>query len=163
MKKDEKLETATFGAGCFWQIEEMFHHVDGVQETAVGYMGGTVDNPDDEIIYGGHTGHAEVVQIMYDPIEVSYEKLLQVFWDIHNPTSLNRQGWDVGDQYRSVIFYHGQKQKELAEKSKGDIGKSGRWKNPIVTQIQPAQKFWKAEEYHQKYLHKRGLTSCRFA
>ena len=160
--KSNTLEKATFGAGCFWGIEEMFHHVEGVKETAVGYMGGTVENPDSEIIYGGHTGHAEVVQLKYDPSVVSYEKLLQVFWDTHNPTTLNRQGWDVGDQYRSVIFYHGEDQKEQAQKSKQEIEKSGRWKNPIVTQIVPAVTFWKAEEYHQKYLHKRGLTSCRF-
>ena len=140
----------------------MFHHVDGVKETVVGYMGGKTENPDYELICGGNTGHAEVVQIMYDPNIVSYEKLLKVFWDIHNPTTLNRQGWDVGDQYRSAIFYHNDKQKELADKSKEGVEKSGRWKNPIVTQIVPAQTFWKAEDYHQKYLHKRGLTSCRF-
>lgn len=160
--ENRKLETATFGAGCFWGIEEMFHHVGGVKKTAVGYMGGTVDNPDYELVCGGNTGHAEVVQIMYDPKVVSYEKLLNVFWDTHNPTTLNRQGWDVGDQYRSVIFYHNDEQKKLAKKSKEALEKSGRWKNPIITQIEPAQTFWKAEEYHQKYLHKRGLSSCRF-
>lgn len=158
-----KLEKATFGAGCFWQVEEEFHHVKGVLETSVGYEGGTSTNPSYEIVCTDRTGHAEVVELLYNPKKVSYEKLLDIFWMNHNPTTLNRQGLDVGTQYRSVIFYHDEKQKEQAEKSKQKIEKSGRWKNPVVTQIVPAMTFWKAEEYHQKYLHKRGLTSCRFA
>lgn len=162
MKTKNKLEKATFGAGCFWQVEEEYHHVDGVTETAVGYEGGTFENPSYEIVCTDRTGHAEVVEITYDPKKVVYEKLLEVFWKNHNPTTPNKQGPDVGSQYRSVIFYHNKKQKELAEKSKEVLENSGRWRNPIVTQIVPTSTFWKAEEYHQKYLHKRGLTSCRF-
>lgn len=161
-KQNNKLEKATFGAGCFWQVEEDFHHIEGVRETEVGYEGGTYSKPSYEIVCTDRTGHAEVVQISYDPKEVAYEKLLEVFWMNHNPTTLNQQGPDVGSQYRSVIFYHNKKQQKIAEKSKQELEKSGRWKNPITTQIAPASTFWKAEDYHQKYLHKRGLTSCRF-
>ncbi len=160
---DKNLQKATFGAGCFWQVEEDFHHVDGVKATAVGYEGGNVENPDYETVCTDRTGHAEVVEITYDPNEVKYETLLETFWKNHNPTTLDRQGPDVGSQYRSAIFYHNDEQKKIAEKSKEELEKSGKWKNPIVTQIVPAQTFWKAEDYHQKYLHKRGLTSCRFA
>lgn len=157
-----KLEKATFGAGCFWQVEEDFHHIDGVKKTEVGYEGGDFKNPSYEIVCTDRTGHAEVAEITYDPRKVPYQTLLRVFWDHHNPTTLNRQGLDVGTQYRSVIFYHDNEQKKIAEKSKKELEKSGKWKNPIITEIVPASAFWKAEEYHQKYLHKRGLTSCRF-
>ena len=160
--KSSELEKATFGAGCFWQVEEDFHHIDGVRETEVGYEGGTFENPNYETVCADRTGHAEVVEITYDPTKATYEQLLELFWKSHNPTTLNKQGPDVGPQYRSVVFYHNEEQKEKAEKSKQEIEKSGRWKNPIVTQIVPAMTFWKAEEYHQKYLHKRGLSSCRF-
>ena len=154
---------ATFGAGCFWQVEEDFHHVPGVKKTTVGYMGGTLDNPSYEDVCTDQTGHAEVVQIEYDPKETKYEDLLKVFWRGHDPTQLNRQGPDVGTQYRSIIFYHKSEQKKIAEESKKYQQEHGNYQNEIVTEIVPATNFWRAEEYHQKYLHKRGLTSCRFA
>ena len=136
---------ATFGAGCFWKPEEVFGKVKGVISTAVGYMGGKTDNPSYGQVCGGSTGHAEVVQIEFDPKIISYKELLDIFWKIHDPSQLNRQGPDVGEQYRSVIFYHNQEQKKLAEESKP--------KNAF-TQIVPAKKFWRAEEYHQKYMEK---------
>ncbi len=151
---------ATFGAGCFWGVEELFRAMQGVKETAVGYMGGSMEKPTYEDVCANATGHAEVVYVMFDQHEVTYEKLLQIFWDNHNPTTPNRQGSDIGTQYRSVIFYHTPEQKNAAETSKADLEKSGRWKSPIVTEIVPATTFWKAEEYHQKYLEKRGLGSC---
>lgn len=154
------LETATFGAGCFWGVEETFRTTKGVKETAVGYMGGAMEKPSYEDVCTDRTGHAEVVQTQYDPKEVSYEKLLDIFWSNHNPTTMNRQGPDIGTQYRSVIFYHLKGQKEAAEKSKEVLEQSGKWKKPIVTQIAPASHFWRAEEYHQQYLLKRGLSSC---
>ena len=160
---EKKLEFATFGAGCFWQVEEDFHHTKGVKKTTVGYMGGSLENPTYEDVCTDRTNHAEVVQIEYDPKEVSYEELLKLFWRSHNPTQLNRQGPDIGTQYRSVIFYHTPEQKQLAEKSKKEQENNGIYQSPIVTQLVLAGKFWRAEEYHQKYLHKRGLTSCRFA
>jgi peptide-methionine (S)-S-oxide reductase len=151
---------ATFGAGCFWGVEETFRQVPGVINTTVGYMGGHTENPTYEEVCTDKTGHAEVVQVEYDPAQVSYEELLDVFWNCHDPTQLNRQGADVGTQYRSVIFYHTPEQKELAEASKAKMDQSGRWNKPIVTQIVEAGPFWKAEEYHQRYLQKRGLGSC---
>jgi peptide-methionine (S)-S-oxide reductase len=151
---------ATFGAGCFWGVEETFRQVLGVINTTVGYMGGHTENPTYEEVCTDKTGHAEVVQVEYDPAQVSYEELLDVFWNCHDPTQLNRQGADVGTQYRSVIFYHTPEQKELAEASKAKMDQSGRWNKPIVTQIVEAGPFWKAEEYHQRYLQKRGLGSC---
>jgi peptide-methionine (S)-S-oxide reductase len=154
------MAIATFGAGCFWGVEEIFRRVPGVIDTAVGYMGGTTENPTYEEVCTDKTGHAEVVQVEYNPEQVSYEELLDVFWNNHNPTTLNRQGPDVGTQYRSVIFYHTEEQRRLAEKSKEELDKSGRWKDPIVTEIAPANTFWRAEEYHQRYLQKRGLDSC---
>ncbi|MBA4493216.1 peptide-methionine (S)-S-oxide reductase MsrA [Paenactinomyces guangxiensis] len=154
------MAIATFGAGCFWGVEETFRKVPGVKNTAVGYMGGTTVNPTYEDVCTDKTGHAEVVQVEYDPAEVSYEDLLDVFWNNHNPTTLNRQGPDVGTQYRSVIFYHTPEQKELAEASKKKMDQSGKWKNPIVTEITPAASFYRAEEYHQRYLQKRGIDSC---
>lgn len=151
---------ATFGAGCFWGVEETYRTLEGVTETAVGYMGGLKSDPTYEDVCGDATGHAEVVQITYDPSRIAYEKLLDVFWQNHNPTTLNRQGPDVGTQYRSVIFYHDAEQKAAAERSKAELEASGKWSKPIVTEIVPAKEFWRAEEYHQKYLQKRGLGSC---
>ena len=156
------MEKATFGAGCFWHVEEAFCRLKGVTSTAVGYMGGGVENPAYEDVHNGETGHAEVVQVEYETSQISYEALLEVFWRNHNPTTRNRQGPDVGSQYRSAIFYHDEKQKALAEGSKEKLEKSGKYKSPIVTEITPASTFWRAEEYHQKYLEKHGLSSCNF-
>ncbi len=152
----KKLEKATFGAGCFWGVEEMFSQVKGVKSTVVGYMGGALTNPTYEDVCTDNTGHAEVVQIEYDPIELSYEKLLDILWDCHDPTTLNRQGPDIGTQYRSVIFFHTAEQEELAKRSKEELSRSGRYGASIVTEIVPASTFWRAEEYHQQYLGKRG-------
>jgi peptide-methionine (S)-S-oxide reductase len=154
------MALATFGAGCFWGVEEVFRQIPGVKNTTVGYMGGTTENPTYEEVCTDQTGHAEVVQVEYDPEQVTYEDLLDVFWNNHNPTTLNRQGPDVGTQYRSVIFYHTDEQKQAAEASKKQLDQSGKWKDPIVTQIEPASTFWRAEEYHQRYLQKRGLNAC---
>lgn len=151
---------ATFGAGCFWGVQLTFQQIPGVTATAAGYEGGSKPNPTYEDVCSHTTGHAEVVQVDFDPAQVSYNTLLDVFWNNHNPTQLNRQGPDVGTQYRSVIFYHDEEQKELAERSKQLIEESGRFNKPIVTQIVPASTFWVAEEYHQGYLEKRGLASC---
>jgi len=151
-------EKATFGAGCFWGVEETFRKLRGVISTAAGYAGGTKENPTYEDVCSDETGHAEVVQVEFDPSQISYDELLDVFWSNHNPTTLNRQGPDIGTQYRSVIFYHSPEQKAAAEKSKIDM--SGRFNRPIVTQIEPARKFWRAEEYHQRYLEKRGQSHC---
>ena len=155
-----KLEEATFGAGCFWGIEELYRTTPGVKETEAGYMGGNVENPSYEEVCGSGTGHAEVVHIKFDPKDVTYEKLLELFWNNHNPTTLNRQGLDIGEQYRSAIFFHTPEQEKIARKSKEEMEKSGKFKNPIVTQIEPASAFYKAEEYHQKYLMKRGKKVC---
>jgi peptide-methionine (S)-S-oxide reductase len=157
---DSSLQLATFGAGCFWGVEETFRKIPGVVETAVGYEGGNTVNPSYEDVCYKNTNHAEVVQVTYDPSQVSYEKLLEVFWNNHNPTTYNRQGPDVGSQYRSVIFFHNSKQQELAEQSKVALEASGKFARPIVTQIVPAETFYKAEEYHQKYLAKLGKDSC---
>jgi len=154
------MEKATFGAGCFWGVEAAFRQVKGVKSTAVGYAGGSMDNPSYEDVCSDETGHAEVVQVEYDPAEVSYNDLLRVFWENHDPTTLNRQGPDVGTQYRSVIFYHSPEQEAAAKASKEALAKSGRYKRPIVTEIVPAPAFWRAEEYHQQYLEKRGLSHC---
>jgi peptide-methionine (S)-S-oxide reductase len=153
-------EKATFGAGCFWGVEAAFRQVPGVIGTAVGYAGGTVDNPGYRLVCTDTTGHAEVVEVEYDPAKVTYEQLLNVFWDNHDPTQLNRQGPDVGTQYRSVIFYHSDAQRQAAEASKEARQASGKHRRPIVTAIQPAAAFWRAEEYHQQYLEKRGRSSC---
>lgn len=155
-----KTDTATFGAGCFWGPEETFRRLPGVLETEVGYMGGTTENPTTMQVYYENTNHTEVVKITYDPQVISYEKLLDTFWDNHDPTSLNRQGPDVGSQYRSAIFFHTPEQEAAARKSKEALEKSGRFKKTIVTQIVPAVPFYRAEEYHQKYLMKRGLDAC---
>jgi peptide-methionine (S)-S-oxide reductase len=153
-------EKATFGAGCFWGVEETFRNLKGVVGTVVGYAGGTKGNPTYEDVCTDETGHAEVVEVEFDPAQISYEQLLDVFWSNHNPTTLNRQGPDVGAQYRSVIFYHTPAQKAAAEASKQKMDKSGRFNRRIVTQIEPAPKFWRAEEYHQRYLQKRGRSHC---
>jgi peptide-methionine (S)-S-oxide reductase len=149
---------ATFGAGCFWGVEAAFRQVDGVTGTRVGYSGGHTDNPSYEDVCSHTTGHAEVVEVSYDPELVSYDDLLQVFWRKHDPTQLNRQGWDIGDQYRSAIFFHDEEQRESALRSKAQeqAGSTA----PIVTQIEPAQTFYEAEDYHQQYLEKRGRSSC---
>lgn len=158
-----KTETAAFAAGCFWGIEETFRKLSGVIETSVGYIGGKTKDPTYESVCTDGTGHAEAVQIKYGPKKVSYEELLRVFWDNHDPTTPNRQGSDVGTQYRSAIFYHTPEQKKLAQKSKAELDKSGKWGGrKIVTEIVPAHQFYKAEDYHQKYLMKRGLGSCHF-
>lgn len=157
---DPKTETATFGAGCFWGVEETFLRTPGVTKTAVGYMGGEMPEPTYEDVCTDRTGHAEVVQVEFDPAQVTYGQLLKIFWDNHNPTTPNRQGPDVGSQYRSVIFFHSDAQREAAETSKAAVDKSGAWPKPVVTQIVPADRFWRAEEYHQQYLRKRGLESC---
>jgi len=154
------MEKATFGAGCFWGVEAAFRQMKGVVSTAVGYMGGTLTNPTYQDVCTDRTGHAEVVQVEFDPAQVSYQDLLRVFWENHDPTTLNRQGPDVGTQYRSVIFYHTPEQQAAAQASKAALEKSGAFRRPIVTEIQPAPEFWRAEEYHQQYLEKRGLAHC---
>ena len=154
------MAKAMFGAGCFWGVEETFRKIPGVQDAAVGYSGGKLDNPTYDDVCTDRTGHAEVVEVDYDPAAVSYDKLLDVFWNGHNPTQLNRQGPDVGTQYRSVIFYYTPEQEAAARASKAALEKSGRFARPVVTEISPAQKFWRAEDYHQRYLEKRGLGSC---
>ena len=154
------IERATFGAGCFWGVESAFREVKGVTSTAVGYSGGPLTDPTYRDVCSGETGHAEVVQLEYDPSQVSYEQLLAVFWSIHDPTQLNRQGPDFGMQYRSVIFFHSPEQEAAARASLAKLEASGRLKCKIVTQILPASEFWRAEEYHQQYFERRGLKSC---
>lgn len=154
------MEKATFGAGCFWHVEEAFRHLKGVSSTAVGFMGGKLKNPTYEDVCTDKTGHAEVVEITYDPDKISYKNLLTVFWDIHDPTTKNRQGPDVGTQYRSVIFYHTSEQKTTAETSKKDLEQSKKYKKKIMTEITKATSFYPAEEYHQQYLAKHGLAAC---
>ncbi|MFC1663456.1 peptide-methionine (S)-S-oxide reductase MsrA [Patescibacteria group bacterium] len=152
----EKTKKATFGAGCFWGVEDAFRKVPGIIDVFVGYSGGHHKDPTYEIVCDNKTGHTEVVTITYDPKEVSYDKLLEVFWHEHDPTQINRQGPDVGEQYRSVIFYHTPEQKQAAEKSKNALAKSDEYKKPIATAIEPASDFYKAEEYHQRYFEKHG-------
>ena len=154
------MEKATFGAGCFWGVEAAFRCLQGVVSTAVGYSGGTLENPTYQDVCSDRTGHAEVVEVVYDPSVVSYDALLEVFWGNHDPTTLNRQGPDVGTQYRSVIFYHNEAQKAAAEISMQNLRNSGQYKKAIVTEIKPAAKFYRAEEYHQRYLEKRGHAGC---
>jgi len=149
---------ATFGAGCFWHVEDLLNKTKGVKSTAVGYIGGKLQNPTYEEVCTDKTGHAEAVEVEYDPDEISFEDLLNVFWTNHNPTTLNRQGPDVGIQYRSAVFYHDEAQKEIAEKSKQELDQSGKFDNPVVTEIVPAPTFYKAEEYHQKYFKKHGFS-----
>ena len=151
-------EKAIFGAGCFWGVEAAFRGVKGVSEVISGYSGGHFKNPSYRDVCTGETGHAEVVQVEYDPLQVDYDTLLDVFWDCHNPTTRNRQGPDVGTQYRSAIFFHTPEQEAAAKASKEKLEQSGRWREPIVTEISPAAEFYPAEEYHQRYLEKRGIT-----
>lgn len=154
------METATFAAGCFWGVEESFRQVPGVLETAVGYLGGHTANPTYKDVCTDETGHAEVVQVAFDPSKVSYDKLLDVFWSAHDPTTLNRQGPDIGTQYRSAIFFHSPDQARQARASKEKVQASGKFRRPVVTEITPASTFYPAEDYHQKYLAKRGLSHC---
>jgi peptide-methionine (S)-S-oxide reductase len=154
------MEKATFGAGCFWGVEAAFRELPGVVDAGVGYAGGTTENPTYQDVCTDRTGHAEVVEVLFDPDKVSYEQLLDRFWQIHDPTTSNRQGPDVGSQYRSVIFFHSPEQEAAAKRSKGEV--QPRFKRPIVTYIEPAPTFWRAEEYHQRYLEKRGEAACAF-
>lgn len=156
-----KTQTAVFGAGCFWGVEETFRRVKGVVNTAAGYMGGSTKNPSYEQVCTNRTGHAEVVRVEYDPSQVSYGRLLEIFWQSHDPTTMNRQGPDAGTQYRSVIFYETPEQEKEAGLSKEKIQRAGKFKAPVVTQIVPAGEFYKAEEYHQQYLKKQGRKFCR--
>jgi peptide-methionine (S)-S-oxide reductase len=151
-------KTATFGAGCFWGVEAAFRQLDGVTQTRVGYAGGQLENPTYAEVCSHKTGHAEVVEVTYDDDEVSYEELLDVFWRKHNPTHRNRQGWDIGDQYRSVVFVHDEEQRAIAEASKAREQSS--YRKTIVTQIEPVPTFYEAENHHQQYLEKRGRSSC---
>lgn len=152
------MQLATFGAGCFWGVEAVFQKIQGVLKTTVGYMGGGIVDPTYEQVCSGKTGHAEVIQIEFDPKQVSYEVLLDIFWKLHDPTQYHRQGPDIGSQYRSVIFYHDDIQKNLAEQAK--IEQQKRYDKKVVTEITPALTFYPAEEYHQKYLEKQGKSSC---
>ncbi len=154
------MQTATFGAGCFWGVEAAFRQVPGVVETAVGYAGGHTENPTYEQVCTDRTGHAEVVQVTYDPGKVSYEQLLEVFWDSHDPTQRNRQGPDIGSQYRSAIFFHSPEQETAARTSKEKLDAAKTYGSPIATRIEPAATFYRAEDYHQQYLEKRGAASC---
>jgi peptide-methionine (S)-S-oxide reductase len=149
--EEKKFEKATFGGGCFWCVEAVFERVKGVESVKSGYSGGNIKNPTYREVTSGLTGHAEVVQIKYDPEVISFEELLEIFWKTHDPTTLNRQGADVGTQYRSVIFYHNERQKELAQTYKDKIEAAGIYKDPIVTQIVPYEQFYVAEDYHQEY------------
>lgn len=151
---------ATFGAGCFWSVEETFRQLPGVVSTAVGYMGGSMENPTYEDVCTDTTGHVEVVHIEYDPDKIPYANLLDVFWENHDPTTLNRQGPDIGTQYRSVVFFHTSGQQKETQKSKAMLEQSKKYDQPIVTEVIQAQPFYRAEEYHQKYLQKRGLSTC---
>lgn len=152
--ENSKTEKATFGAGCFWGVEAAFRKVSGVVDTAVGYMGGSLENPTYEDVCTDKTGHAEVVEVLYNPEKVSYGELLQTFWNIHDPTQGNMQGPDIGTQYRSVIFYYSEEQRIEAEESKKRLDDSGQYKKPVSTAIEPALTFWRAEEYHQRYSEK---------
>ena len=154
------MEKATFGAGCFWGVEASFRELPGVVDAAVGYAGGTTENPSYQDVCTDRTGHAEVVEVLFDPEKIGYEQLLDRFWSIHDPTTSNRQGPDVGSQYRSVIFFHTPEQEAAAKRSKEAA--QPRFKRPIVTYIEPAPTFWRAEEYHQRYLEKRGEAACAF-
>jgi peptide-methionine (S)-S-oxide reductase len=155
------MRIATFAAGCFWGVEAAFREIEGVGSTRVGYTGGWFDNPTYHDVCSGRTGHAESVEVTFDPAKVSYDRLLEVFWDIHNPTTLNRQGPDIGTQYRSVIFFHDSEQESKARASKEQLQQSGKHSRDIVSEITPASTFWPAEDYHQQYFEKRGVTHCR--
>lgn len=163
MRKEDQYKKATFGSGCFWCTEAILKEVKGVKEVTSGYSGGEVKNPTYREVCSGRTGHAEVIQLTYDPREVSYTELLEIFWRTHDPTTLNRQGADVGTQYRSVIFYHDEDQKQTAEQVKKELDKSGAWDKPIVTEITEFDKFYAAEEYHQDYFEKNPTEGyCQF-
>jgi peptide-methionine (S)-S-oxide reductase len=157
----DHMEKATFAAGCFWGVEAAFRQVEGVKATTVGYTGGHTQNPTYRQVCAGNTGHAEAVQVTYDPTKVTYEDLLKVFWESHDPTQVNRQGPDLGEQYRSAIFYHTPEQEAAARASKKRLDESGKYTRPIATEITAATEFYVAEEYHQQYLEKRGLSTCR--
>ena len=154
------MEKATFGAGCFWGVEAAFRQVPGVVDAAVGYIGGTLENPTYQDVCTDTTGHAEVVHVTFDPARVSYQQLLDLFWEIHDPTTLNRQGPDVGRQYRSAVFFHSVEQESAAKSSKQKLQTSGRLQRPIVTEITTASTFYRAEDYHQRYFEKRGIAAC---
>lgn len=154
------MAKATFGAGCFWGVEAAFRRIDGVTDTAVGYAGGHVENPTYQDVCANGSGHAEVVQVEYDPALVSYEELLNAFWDLHDPTQVNRQGPDVGDQYRSLIFCHSTEQQENAQANKEQLDAGGTLNRPVATVIEPAPTFWRAEDYHQRYLEKNSRAAC---
>lgn len=156
----EKYPVATFAGGCFWGVEYNFRRIPGVPDTEVGFMGGNVDHPTYKQVSYEDTHHAEVVHLWYDPDKVTYEQLVKIFFKLHDPTTLNRQGPDVGQQYRSAIFYHTPEQKEIARKIKSQLNESGEFKRPIVTEITPAAEFWKAEEYHQQYIEKNPWRNC---
>jgi peptide-methionine (S)-S-oxide reductase len=153
-------EKATVGAGCFWGVQEAFRLAPGVIETSAGYAGGHMENPSYRDVCTDQTGHAEVVQVEYDPAKITYPELLAIFWASHDPTQVNRQGPDVGTQYRTMIFYHSPEQEQAARASKAELDASGKFRRPIATEIVPAREFWRAEEYHQQYLAKRGLSHC---
>jgi len=153
-------ELATFGAGCFWGVEAAFRRTPGVIDAAVGYSGGDLEKPTYKDVCTDETGHAEVVQVTFDLQKLNYSQLLDVFWKIHDPTQVNRQGPDFGKQYRTVIFFHSRDQEEIARKSKQALESSGKFRHPIATEISPVKTFWRAEEYHQRYLEKRGAESC---
>lgn len=155
------MAKATFGAGCFWGVELTFRQLEGVTDAVAGFAGGTTVNPSYEQVCAHGTGHAEVVQVDYDPARISYDELLDAFWSMHDPTQRNRQGPDIGDQYRSVIFFHTPEQQAAAEASKAKLEASGVHSRPIVTSIEPAPTFWRAEEYHQRYLEKHGRGACK--
>jgi len=150
------VNRATFAAGCFWGIEEKFRVLDGVISTAVGYMGGSLEHPTYQLVCSGESGHAEVVDLEYDPARISYLQLLERFFTLHNPTSLNRQGWDIGSQYRSAIFYYNEDQRQLATEMVAAIDGSRHYDDSVVTEIVPALTFWRAEEYHQRYIQKQN-------
>lgn len=154
------IEKATFAAGCFWGVEEEFRNLDGVVDTAVGYEGGHTENPSYKDVCTDRTGHAEVVQVEYDPAKVNYTRLVEVFFGAHDPTQVNRQGPDYGAQYRTAIFAHTPEQEKIASEVKAELEAAGKFRKPIATEIVPAQTFWRAEEYHQKYLAKRGMSHC---
>jgi peptide-methionine (S)-S-oxide reductase len=158
--KEKALEKATFAAGCFWGVEAAFRQIPGVVATRVGYTGGHTDDPTYERVCSHTTGHAEAVEVTFDPERVSYEQLLDVFWTNHNPTTRNRQGLDIGDQYRSAVFFHSPEQQEAAERTKEAVEAKLHWPKKVVTQIVPAPEFYEAEDYHQQYLEKRGRSSC---
>lgn len=150
------MNKATFAAGCFWGVEEKFRVLDGVINTAVGYLGGSIEHPTYQLVCSGGSGHAEVVDLEYDPARISYQQLLERFFTLHNPTSLNRQGWDIGSQYRSAIFYYDVEQRQLATEMIAALDASGCYDDPVVTEIVPATTFWRAEEYHQRYIQKKS-------